>query len=133
MCEIAGHVAGMMLGYRLSSEGETPKLAGLCQSLRPLSVLEKRQPASFYINTLAIYPGNRNQGLGAVLLDAAERKARKARCSCLLLEVAEENVAALRFYQRHGFSTWPVPPSSTPIGSMKIVILEKLIAESARR
>ena len=116
----------MMLGYRLSNHGETPKLAGLCQSLRPLSRLDERLPGSFYVNTLAVYPADRNHGLGAVLLDAAERKARKARCSFLLLEVAEENEGALRFYERHGYSAWP--PTARPMGQMKILVLEKTIA-----
>jgi ribosomal protein S18 acetylase RimI-like enzyme len=128
VCELDGHVAGMVLGYRLSCEGPTPKLAGLCQSLRPISGLEGRAPASFYINTLAIYPGDRNHGLGAVLLEAAERKARKAHCSSLLLEVAAENEGALRFYERHGFFAWPAPQEATASGGMKILILEKIIA-----
>ena len=126
------HIAGMMLGYRLSSQGETPKLAGLCQSLRPLSALETRAPASFYVNTLAVYPGDRNHGLGAVLLDAAERKARKAHCSSLLLEVAEENEAALRFYRRHGFFTWP-PQGKAPGTGMRILVLEKALARLGDR
>jgi ribosomal protein S18 acetylase RimI-like enzyme len=116
----------MVLGYRLSSEGETPKLSGLCQSLRPLSDLEGRAPASFYVNTLAIYPTARNRGLGTVLLDAAERKARKARCTSMLLEVAEENDAARRFYVRHGFFSWAKPMATMP-GGMKVLVLEKTI------
>jgi ribosomal protein S18 acetylase RimI-like enzyme len=117
----------MVLGYRLSCEGATPKLAGLCQSLRPISELEGRAPASFYINTLAIYPQDRNHGLGAVLLEAAERKARKAHCSSLLLEVAAENQGALRFYERHGFFAWPAPREVPGSGAIKILILEKII------
>ena len=117
----------MMLGYRLSSHGETQKLAGLCQSLRPLMALTQRHPASFYVNTLAIYPGDRNRGLGAVLLGAAERKARKARCACLLLEVARDNVAALRFYERHGFTVWAEGNAIPQSGVMGILVLEKAL------
>jgi ribosomal protein S18 acetylase RimI-like enzyme len=118
VCDLDGHIAGMMLGYRLSSHGDTPKLTGLCQSLRPLMALDRRHPASFYLNTLAIYPGDRNQGLGAVLLGGAESKARKAHCARMLLEVARDNEAALRFYARHGFNAWPD-------GDAGIVVLEK--------
>src|SRR5262245_11764617 len=96
----------MMLGYRLSAEGDTPKLAGLCQSLRPFSGLEGRPPASFYVNTRAIYPRARNLGLGAVLLEAAERRAQRAHCTSLILEVSRENEAAQRFYVRNGFAAW---------------------------
>lgn len=115
----------MTLGYRLSPEGDTPKLAGLCQSLRPLSCLEGRGPGSFYVNTLAVYPRERGHGLGSVLIQAAERKARKAHCASMLLEVAEENEAALRFYARHGFSAWPAAREMPPVGGMRILILEK--------
>jgi ribosomal protein S18 acetylase RimI-like enzyme len=120
-----GHIAGMVLGYRLSSHGETLKLTGLCQSLRPLMALTERHPASFYVNTLAIYPGDRNRGLGAVLLGAAERKARKADCACLLLEVARDNIAALRFYERHGFTAWAKQRGDAEGGGLGILVLEK--------
>jgi ribosomal protein S18 acetylase RimI-like enzyme len=114
----------MMLGYRLSPHGETPKLAGLCQSLRPLSRLDGRDPASFYINTLAIYPRDRNLGLGAVLLDAAERRARHTRCASLLLEVSQGNEAAQRFYRRHGFTAWP-DRASARFSGVAVVVMEK--------
>jgi ribosomal protein S18 acetylase RimI-like enzyme len=120
----------MMLGYRLSCAGDTPKLAGLCQSLRPLSALDPRPPASFYVNTLAVYPSARNHGLGTVLLYAAERKARKAHCSCLLLEVSADNDGALRFYERHGFATWGPSQQGVWAQQPKILILEKRLARN---
>lgn len=125
-----GRVAGMMLGYRLAAEGDTPKLAGLCQSLKPLSPLAGRHEASFYVNTLAIYPEARNHGLGAELLEAAVRKARKAHCARVLMEVSAENDRALRFYERHGFACWRSAAVATPAGEVKIAVLEKIVATS---
>jgi len=124
VCDIEGRVAGMMLGYRLACEGDTPKLAGLCPSLRPLSGLEDRRPASFYINTLAVYPRHQDNGLGAFLLSGAEKKARKAHCTCLLLEVSAQNAVALRFYARHGFMAWEGRGEALPSAGT-IVVLEK--------
>jgi ribosomal protein S18 acetylase RimI-like enzyme len=120
----------MMLGYRLSSHGETLKLAGLCQSLRPLMTLDERHPASFYVNTLAVYPRDRNHGLGAVLLGAAEAKARKAGCACLLMEVARDNIGALRFYARHGFTAWPERRYGSESAMAGIAVLEKELGMS---
>lgn len=117
--EIGGLVAGMALGYRLSPAGDTPKLAGLCQSLRPIAALGGRPEASFYVNTIAVYPAFQHHGLGAILLAELEAKARRAHCSCLLMEVTAENDGALRFYQRHGFKAWPEPEP------MPVVILQK--------
>ncbi|WP_170937071.1 MULTISPECIES: GNAT family N-acetyltransferase [Rhodomicrobium] len=105
--EIGGRIAGMALGYKLSPTGETPKLTGLCQSLRPIATLEGRPEASFYVNTIAVYPEYQHHGLGAVLLAELEAKARRAHCSCLLMEVTAANHGAMRFYERHGFTLWP--------------------------
>jgi ribosomal protein S18 acetylase RimI-like enzyme len=116
----------MMLGYRLSSLGDTPSLGGLCATLRPESDLAGRRPGSFYLNSLILYPDERKLGLGAILLAAAERKAREAHCSCMLLEVARDDVAVIRFYRRHGFGLWPCV-FGTEKGSPYLV-LEKVLS-----
>ncbi len=128
--EIGGRIAGMALGYRLSPAGDTPKLAGLCQSLRPIAALEPRPEAGFYVNTLAIYPAFQDRGLGALLLAALETKARRAHCHCLLMEVSAENAGAVRFYARHGFWVWPA--SANPkAGAYPVLILQKDLAPCA--
>jgi ribosomal protein S18 acetylase RimI-like enzyme len=124
VCDIDGHVAGMMLGYRLSHHGETMKLSGLCPSLRPLSILDGRLPASFYINTLAVFPRYQQHGVGRLLLHGAELRARRSHCSCLLLEVSQANAGALRFYARHGFTAWR-QAAATPGTRPAILVLEK--------
>lgn len=124
VCDIDGRVAGMLLGYRLSHSGDTVKLAGLCPSLRPLSGLEGRLPASFYINTLAVFPRFQQHGLGGLLLLGAELRARRSHSSCLLLEVSQKNTGALRFYERNGFCPWPRNIQTARSGP-GILILEK--------
>jgi len=128
--EIGGRIAGMALGYRLSRQGDTPKLAGLCQSLRPIAALERRPEASFYVNTLAIYPAFQDRGLGALLLGALEAKARRAHCHCLLMEVSAENAGAVRFYARHGFWAWPAS-ADAKAGATRVLILQKDLAACA--
>jgi ribosomal protein S18 acetylase RimI-like enzyme len=107
VCERDGRIAGAMLGYRLSNHGDTPELDGLCPTLRPEFDFAGRRPGSFYINTLALYPAERKQGLGTVLVAAAERRARETNSACILLEVERGNIGAVRFYRRHGFGLWP--------------------------
>lgn len=58
---------------------------------------------SCMIDELVIEPGARNQGIGAVLLDDAIRRAREHGCAEVSLGVMASNAGALRFYQRHGF------------------------------
>ncbi len=124
ICERNGHIAGMMLGYRLPSPDEAPQLDGICATLRPNPDLACRPADSFYMNTLALYPGERRQGLGSILLEAAERKAREAHCSCMLLEVARENIAAVRFYRRHDFGLWPTV-FGADMGGPPFLVLDK--------
>lgn len=60
---------------------------------------------SCMIDELVIEPGARNQGIGAVLLDDAIRRAREHACAEVSLSVMTSNVAARRFYRRHGFES----------------------------
>ena len=124
VCELKGHIAGMVLGYRLSSHGNTPALDGLCPTLRPESDLAGRRPGSFYLNTLALHPEERKQGLGTILLAAAERRARETGCSGIMLEVERSNIAAVRFYRRFGFGLWP-GVFGAETGRAPFLVLEK--------
>jgi ribosomal protein S18 acetylase RimI-like enzyme len=109
--EIDGNVAGAALCYPLSDAGETRALAGLCANVRPFNPIEPRPEASFYVSTIAVYPKFQNLGLGALLLQAVEARARQAHCRCLVMEVSPDNDGALRFYARHGFWIWPNAPA----------------------
>jgi len=57
------------------------------------------------ILSLAVAPALRRSGLGGLLLDAAIAKATTFKLATLFLEVAEDNMAARRLYEKFGFST----------------------------
>jgi ribosomal protein S18 acetylase RimI-like enzyme len=117
----------MMLGYRLSSHADAPQPDELCATLRPDGDLSSRRPGSFYMNTLVVFPGERGNGLGVILLAAAERKARDAHCPSMLLEVARDNIEAVRFYRRHGFGLWPGFRSAEKDGPAFLVLEKPLL------
>ncbi len=56
------------------------------------------------ILTVAVEPDFRRGGLGAALVERAAGVAAEAGASCLFLEVAVDNAAALQLYQSAGFS-----------------------------
>ena len=56
----------------------------------------------------------RRRGVGAALLDAAERRAVNRGASQLRVETQQINVPACRFYLRHGFSLESVRPDAYP-------------------
>jgi GNAT superfamily N-acetyltransferase len=57
-----------------------------------------------WLEDLIVRPERRGGGLGAALLEAAVAAARAAGCLRLTLLADRSNAAAIRFYQRHGFS-----------------------------
>ena len=55
------------------------------------------------LTNIAIHALFRRQGIGKMLLNAVIAFARAEHAPAVILEVRESNVAALRFYHRHGF------------------------------
>jgi len=53
--------------------------------------------------SIAVAQTARGRGIGEALLAAAEREARSRGCRCLRLEVRQDNVAAMRLYERRGY------------------------------
>ena len=63
-----------------------------------------------HIITIDVSPKARRSGIGTLLLRAAEERLRVAGSRSVGLETAVDNVSALSFYKRHGYSvirTWP--------------------------
>lgn len=57
-----------------------------------------------FIHSFRVRPEHRNRGLGSRLLQYAEADLRERGFAWVALNVAEDNPAALRLYQRHGYS-----------------------------
>lgn len=63
-----------------------------------------------HIITIDVSPASRRSGVGSLLLRAAEEKLQSTGSSAVGLETAVDNLTALSFYKRHGYSvirTWP--------------------------
>lgn len=61
--------------------------------------------------SIAVASGERGGGIGAKLLDAVERSARRHGCRRLRLEVRRDNLAAQRLYERAGYRAFGTHPS----------------------
>lgn len=76
-------------------------------------LLTEAAPATLYVNTLWVAPALRGAGLADDLVACAWLTAENRGLAGLSLHVWSENVRAVRFYQRHGFTVlrhFPVPP-----------------------
>jgi [ribosomal protein S18]-alanine N-acetyltransferase len=80
-----------------------------------------------HIITIDVLAPARRGGVGSLLLHAAEKRLREAQCHEVELETAVDNLSALAFYKRHGYSvikTWPRYYSN----GVDALVLEKKLA-----
>ena len=62
-----------------------------------------RDMRPLYVEELAVHPDMHGQGIGAFILEQIEHLARVRGCTHLVLEVAENNDHALKFYRTRNF------------------------------
>ncbi|WP_019904910.1 N-acetyltransferase [Methylobacterium sp. 77] len=60
------------------------------------------------LSSIAVSPGRAGQGLGSLMLDAAESDAKAHGCTRLRLEVRADNGAGIRLYERHGYERFAI-------------------------
>lgn len=102
MAEVFGEVVGMVLSYPiLKAPTEDPET--LPAPIAPFIELEKHSAGTWYVNALAVSPGYRGIGIGTTLMDEAESAARQAGYDHLSIQVYEQNIGAVRLYERLGF------------------------------
>jgi ribosomal protein S18 acetylase RimI-like enzyme len=122
--EFDRRIIGMALGYtaeqhRRFSEQPLKKAAGF-RVLRMtmvnilfapmLRILETIADGEFYLLSMAVDKDFRGEGIGLVLMDFIEDRARASGSTRLSLDVAEKNRGAFQFYEQRGMtieSKWP--------------------------
>lgn len=75
---------------------------------RAIGSLERNE---YLVSNIAIIPQFRNRGLGEILIQEAVRRARHEDCSRLVLDVMPSNRAAIRCYEKSGFTVAQKRPS----------------------
>ncbi len=68
-----------------------------------LRYFEKREMRPLFVEELAVHPDYQGRGVGSFMLEQVEHMARVRGCTHLVLEVAENNENALRFYRTRSF------------------------------
>jgi ribosomal protein S18 acetylase RimI-like enzyme len=63
----------------------------------------KREMRPLFVEELAVDPGYQGRGIGAFILEQLEHLARVRGCTHLVLEVAENNSGAMKFYRARNF------------------------------
>ncbi len=63
-----------------------------------------------HVVTIDVLQQARRSGVGSLLMQECERRLRHLGCTSIVLEMAVDNAAALRFYKRHGYSVLKTIP-----------------------
>jgi [ribosomal protein S18]-alanine N-acetyltransferase len=82
---------------------------------------------SGHIITIDVTAPARRSGVGSLLLRAAEDRLRAAGCRSVELETAVDNVSALSFYKRHGYSVIKTFPRYYSNGVDALVLQKELV------
>jgi ribosomal protein S18 acetylase RimI-like enzyme len=64
---------------------------------------EKRSMRPLFVEELAVHPDYHGLGIGSFMLEQVEHAARLRGCTHMVLEVAENNEQALKFYRTRNF------------------------------
>ena len=64
---------------------------------------EKRGMRPLFVEEIAVHPDYHGRGVGSFMFDQIEHAARLRGCTHIVLEVAENNEEALRFYRKRNF------------------------------
>jgi [ribosomal protein S18]-alanine N-acetyltransferase len=93
-------------------------------------VAESSRRGAGHLITIDVLPRARRAGIGTELLRAAEQRLLASGCGAVLLETAVDNVAAIRFYKRHGYSVLKTLPRYY-MGSVDALLMGKRLDDKS--
>lgn len=122
--------------FSLVSFRETIRYMGIIRGVYAWSVLNLFGASATFpsdhlrIAALAVAPDMRGQGLGSLLLEAVERKARQENFNVVRLEVVDTNTRARALYERSGFrmvATHSYPINTQWLGFSRAHVMVKVL------
>ncbi len=134
-------IVGMLSGYtaeqhRRSSRQPLNRAAGrrhlrmrIVQILfAPLMrITDSIADGDFYVLFIAVDKELRGEGVGAVLMDSSEERARASGSTRLSLDVSAKNEGARRLYERRGMTVESQWPKRLPIPGLKFYRMTKAL------
>ena len=99
-----GAYSNYMLKMMLKSPGGFTMVVEDNSVLYGYATMEKLNPISVDIESIAIIPEQHGRGIGSLLIKAMEIEAKKRGYEDVVLEVREKNSGAINFYKNHGYT-----------------------------
>ena len=134
-------IVGMFLGYtaeqhRRSSREPLNRVAGRFNLRKriveilfsPLMrIIDSITDGDFYLQAIAVNSELRGDGVGSVLMDSFEERARASGSTRLSLDVSAKNKKAHRFYERRGMTVESQWPKRLPIPGLRFYRMTKTL------
>ncbi len=92
-----------------------------------MRIIESTADGDFYIQAIAVDKELRGEGVGAVLMDSSEERARASGSTRLSLDVTAKNEGARGFYERRGMSVESQWPKRLPLPGLKFYRMTKVL------
>ena len=135
------HIVGMVLGFTAEqhhnfSNHPLKEAAGLrvlrmtavnilCAPM--IRILKTIADGEFYILSMAVDREFRGGGIGSILIDFVEKRARERGSTRLSLDVSAKNEGACRLYKRFGMTVESQWPRQIPIPGVRLYRMAKSI------
>ena len=79
----------------------------------------------FYLQSIAVKPECRGEGIGSLLINAMEERAANTNATRIVLDVAAKNEGARRLYERRGMTVEKSWPRRFPIPQFRVLRMAK--------
>ena len=79
----------------------------------------------FYLQSIAVAPECRGEGVGSTLIDAMEKRASSTAATRFVLDVAAKNGGARRLYERRGMTVQARWPDRFPLPKYRVLRMAK--------
>ncbi len=83
-----------------------------------------------HVVTIDVNPEFRREGVGSLMMEAAEQRLRSEGCHSIFLETAVDNESAISFYQRLGYAVLRTLPRYY-MGDLDAFLMGKSLLDSA--
>lgn len=110
VAEDRGRTIGAFFGFSVPDPYDRIDFDELEAPLVPVLELEVVAKGCWLLQAVTVFPEDRGQGYGPVLLAEACRVARAVGHSRIVLQVESPNVSAIGLYRKFGFSEWQRRP-----------------------
>ncbi len=92
-----------------------------------MRIIDSIADGDFYLQSIAVDKALRGDGVGSILMDSFEEKARASGSTRLSLDVSAKNEQARRFYERRGWTIESQWPKRLPIPGLRFYRMTKTL------